>query len=466
MTDPICAAQEALQAAIPQAKADPARPRYHFTAPAHWLNDPNGTIYHEGYYHLFYQQNPFSDGDGPKFWGHARSADLMRWEDLPIALYPEGDGIENGIWSGCIAINKLGQPVAFYTRANYPLAEGVTEGDFTQAVAMGSDDLITWVKREEPLLTREGPAADYRKDWRDPFVFHKEGRTFLVLGMTGRGLPIYEATDDAFLQWKHCGTMTDLDAECPNFFEVDGHWLYLWSPFDSVGYAIGDFDLDTLKFTIETNGRYDWSEFDHSCYYATNHLYAPDGRSILFGWIRGWKPGHGWNGAMGIPREVRIGADGILRTPPIAEMAVLRKPLMEKTTLELNTGPTPMPFDPGQQYEVSCKLSPGGAERMGFGFCYSPDGVPDHGLWLEVDGLHLDGVHIPLDENQLAKPVEVRLFIDHSVAEIFVDGGRYTAVRVLLDYNPENTGLKAFSDGEGAVIHDLQVWQIEPDQAD
>jgi hypothetical protein len=147
-------------------------------------------------------------------------------------------------------------------------------------------------------------------------------------------------------------------------------------------------------------------------------------------------------------------------------MASLRKPLIEKTTIELHEGSTPMSFDPGEQYEISCKLFLADAGKMGFGFCNTREGESDHALWLETDGLHLDGVYIPLDETQLAKPVDVRLFVDHSLVEIFVDGGRYTAVRVLLDYIPENTGLKAFSDGEGAVIHDLQIWQIETDKAD
>lgn len=440
---------------------EPTRPRYHFTAPVHWINDPNGTIYHDGWYHMFYQHNPLEDKWGPMHWGHARSADLLTWEHLPIALTPEGDGVENGIYSGCVAINEYGQPIAFYTRANTPFSKLLAKEDFTQAVAFGSDDLIQWEKRKEPLLKREGSAAEYLTGWRDPFIFHADERTFLTVGMTGKGLPIYEATDGSLLNWEYKGIMHDYDAECPNFFEVDGHWLYLWSPFDSVGYAIGDFDTETLKFTPETNGRLDWSEFKHSNYYATNHLYSPDGRSILFGWIRGWKPGLGWNGCMGIPREVHIGADGILRTPPIVEFTSLRRLLMEKTTLELSQGPKPMAFDPGQQYELACKLFLGDVEKMGFGFCTSLEGVPDHALWLEADGIHLDGIHIPLTAAQLAKPVELRLFVDHAVAELFIDGGRYCAARALLDYNPANTGLKAFSDGENAVIHDLQVWQIE-----
>ena len=78
----------ARRAAEPRAASDPTRPAYHFHPPAGWMNDPNGTIYHSGWYHLFYQHNPFGDRWGSIHWGHARSRDLVRWEHLPIALGP------------------------------------------------------------------------------------------------------------------------------------------------------------------------------------------------------------------------------------------------------------------------------------------------------------------------------------------------------------------------------------------
>ena len=438
---------------------DPARPRYHFTAPAGWLNDPNGTIYHDGWFHLFYQHHPFSDEWGPMHWGHARSRDLLQWEHLPIALTPAMDGRENGIWSGCVVINRLGQPVALYTRSNFPSAEGA-QGDFTQDAAIGSADLIVWEKLHEPVLKREGVSAGFRADWRDPFVFHTQGRTFMVVGMTGAGLPLYEAVDDAFLQWEFRGIVSEIDAECPNFFEVDGHWLYLWSPFNNVQAALGEFDLAAYRFRPHWQGRYDWSEFLHSDYYATNHLYAPDGRSILFGWIRGWAPGHGWNGCMGIPREVRVDAKGVLRTPPIAEMAALRTPLVEAQHIPVHNDMHRLGVVADSQYELHCRLSLGSAEAAGFNLCLAQDGTDAHRLWIDRDGIHLDGVHIPLSEEELGQPVDVLLFMDNSVAELFVDKGRYCAVRVLKDFEPANTGLGLFSQGGQAHFHDLQVWSL------
>src|SRR5262245_16090906 len=108
----ICAAAEsdkellvrataAVQAQTARAQADPARPIFHVTSPAQWVNDPNGPIFYKGYYHLFYQLDPFSDKGGIKYWGHVRSRDLAKWEHLPIAIAPSGDKGEESIWSGC-----------------------------------------------------------------------------------------------------------------------------------------------------------------------------------------------------------------------------------------------------------------------------------------------------------------------------------------------------------------------------
>ena len=108
MNEALTRATAAVQAARAHAQADAARPVFHVTARAQWINDPNGPIFHKGFYHLFYQLHPFSDGSGPKYWGHVRSRDLARWEHLPIALAPSGEAGEAEVWSGCCTINGEG----------------------------------------------------------------------------------------------------------------------------------------------------------------------------------------------------------------------------------------------------------------------------------------------------------------------------------------------------------------------
>src|SRR5436305_13770259 len=111
----IARATAAVEPAVPRAQADPARPIFHVTSRAQWINDPNGPIFYKGYYHLFYQLHPFSDQDGTKYWGHVRSRDLIHWQPLPIALAPSNDKGEEAIWSGSCTINGDGKPMIFYT---------------------------------------------------------------------------------------------------------------------------------------------------------------------------------------------------------------------------------------------------------------------------------------------------------------------------------------------------------------
>lgn len=243
MPDILAEPTAAVQAAVPLAAADPLRPVYHFRPPAQWTNDPNGTIYHDGWYHLFYQHNPFAPQWGPMYWGHARSRDLVRWEHLPIALAPSHELGETHCYSGCAAVNGQGQPLLFYTSVSLgknDQGKNVQTRPCEQWAAV-SDDWIAWRKHPgNPMLP---PQPDFREDWRDPFFFRHEGRAFIVVGMCGPGTALYEAEDDTLSRWTYRGLISDLSAECPNFFPLQGKFVYLSSPFNAVEYRVGDFDL-------------------------------------------------------------------------------------------------------------------------------------------------------------------------------------------------------------------------------
>jgi beta-fructofuranosidase len=100
---------------LAQIKADPTRPRYPFSAPSGWMNDPNGTVFYTGYYPVFYQWNPHSDRWGDIHWGHARSRDLITWEHLPVALEPAPELGEEHCFSGCLALRGKQPPLILYT---------------------------------------------------------------------------------------------------------------------------------------------------------------------------------------------------------------------------------------------------------------------------------------------------------------------------------------------------------------
>ena len=165
----IAKAMTSVEKARPRADADQNKPVFHITAPANWINDPNGPIFHGGYYHMFYQHNPYGDGWGHMHWGHVRSRDLVKWERQPIALWPSLETGEEHVFSGCATTNAAGQPLIFYTS----IKKGKSAGDFAeQWAAIGDKDLVTWQKHpKNPVLaeTLHGDTKIY--DWRDPFVF-------------------------------------------------------------------------------------------------------------------------------------------------------------------------------------------------------------------------------------------------------------------------------------------------------
>src|SRR5262249_21281494 len=207
-------ATAAVQAAIPRAQADPARPIFHVTAPAQWVNDPNGPIFYKGYYHLFYQLDPFTDRGGVKYWGHVRSRDLAKWEHLPIAIAPSGDKGEESIWSGCCTINGHGQPMIFYTS----IAPGKSAFDHAEqwAATSDDDDLTHWQKSAaNPGVSAALHGERKIYDWRDPFIFQERKKTFLVLGghLAKKGeavVNIYEAENPELTKWKYRGVLFQL----------------------------------------------------------------------------------------------------------------------------------------------------------------------------------------------------------------------------------------------------------------
>jgi beta-fructofuranosidase len=327
----ISRAMSALLAAAPRAQADPSHPIFHITAPAQWMNDPNGPIYYHGLYHVFYQLYPFSDGDGPKYWGHVRSRDLVKWEALPVALWPSSELGEAGVWSGCCTINGDGEPVIFYTS----VAVGQSpQTHAEQWAAIGDENLITWRKYSgNPVLSESLHGSRKIYDWRDPFIFRHHNRTFLVTGgnlnqaQGGQAVVnIYESENSALTQWKYRGVLFQIPdpqartAECPNFFRIGDHWVLLVSPYGKVQYYAGSFDVETCRFQADSHGLVDCGPN----FYAPNTMQLPDGRRIMWGWVNGFPGGRGWNGCLSLPRVLSLSNDGQLRQSPAPQLRKLR----------------------------------------------------------------------------------------------------------------------------------------------
>jgi len=463
MNDALARATAAVQAAAPRAQADPTRPVFHVTAPAQWINDPNGPIFHKGSYHLFYQLHPFSDASGPKYWGHVRSRDLAKWEHLPIALAPSGDAGETEIWSGCCTINGLGQPMCFYTSI------GPDKPAFDHAnqwAAIGDDDLIRWHKSPaNPLLSEALHGGKKIYDWRDPFIFHDKKKTFLVTGGhmakdRQAAVNIYQAENPELTRWKYRGVMfqhPDAGAptvECPNFFKLGDEWVLFVSPYGKVQYFVGDFDAETCRFRLRTRGLLDYGPN----FYAPNTMQIPDGRRLVWGWLNGFPGGHGWNGCLSVPRQLSFSREGELRQKPAPQLRKLRGNQVAWRNVRLDSERKTFALPEINTLEIETEIDLQSATSVGLGI---KSGNKDPQVMLNYDGLELQVLNAkaPLSLAKGERKLKLRIFIDRSVLEVFAN--ETVCVTKTIAPLEANASLEIRAEGGNANAKRIQAWPIK-----
>lgn len=305
------------------------RLKYHFEPSKGWMNDPNGLIKFNGYYHAFFQYNPHSKVWGKMHWGHARSKDLINWEELPIALYPDKD-YENtgGCFSGS-AIQKDGDLYLFYTSVSDKLGQ-------TQSLAI-SHDGINFIKYEKNPIIKEVP-PDGSRDFRDPKVFKYKDKYMMVCGSgkdnIGKVL-LFESLD--LFNWSYVGVLfEDKNSgpviECPDLFKLGDDYVLMFSMMNkalySTNFIVGSFDGKKFIEKYRTNIE------------AGPDFYAPqtflDGdRRIMIGWMFNWKKAPdkyvNYAGALSIPRELKL-VNGKLINYPTKEV----HPLLKKESKGIN----------------------------------------------------------------------------------------------------------------------------------
>jgi beta-fructofuranosidase len=465
---------------------DPHRPRYHFLPPAGWMNDPNGFIHRQGVYHLFYQYNPAGAFHDNIHWGHARSADLVHWEHRPIALAPTPDGPDSGgCWSGS-AIDANGATLLFYS------------GVFPQTVSLatGSDDMDDWAKYPaNPLIA--GPPPGFggdSADFRDPYVWREGEWWYMVIGSRvadgGGAVLLYRSAD--LLAWEyrrplqlgdpsdHTPFSTGTVWECPNLFALDGRHVLIISFQDHagsellyVGYYTGDFDGE--HFTPESL---------HILEYGDT-LYAPQvttderGRRVLIGWLREGRDKEtqraaGWSGVMSLPRILALGPDNMLRMRPAPELEQLRGERFHLDGRIIRPGEAnPLRDVRGDCLEIDATLVPQGATAFGLRLRCSPDGeegttlrcdvaagtisLPQPGATHLQSGSHLSVSHLaPLPAE---RPLRLRVFLDRSVIEVFVNDRVALSTRVY-PTAAGSLGVELFVEGGALRVESVDVWQM------
>jgi beta-fructofuranosidase len=458
----IARAGAALQAAADRVKRDPLRPVFHFRPPACWMNDPTGTIFYKGWFHLFYQLNPYGDAWGATgtCWGHARSRDLVHWEHLPVALHPRREAGERRCNSGSMTLDGASRPVLFYT--SVPDDEKARPREQWAAVAC-DDDLVRWERVGGSPVIPAGADGGRHGSWGDPFVFRADGRTFVTGKASAAGIPVYEAQDASLTRWAYRGPLANFNGECPNFFPLGDRWVLLTSPHGQVRWYAGTFDRAALAFKPEQDGILDhgfgpkWPDKWSRGFYATTVTFDPQGRCLLWGWASGFPKGRGWNGCLALPRVLTLGPDGRVRQNPAPELEALRDRPVRVAGLTIDAATRLVEGAGGDALELKARFAPAGARAFGLRFRRSADGSRAVAIRCTDEGVDVAGTVIPVK----ARPLALHVFLDRTLLEVFLDDGREAVTRVV-EADPGDAGVELFAEGGAVTVESLDVWRMKP----
>ena len=452
-------ATASVAAAAKRAATDPLRPVYHFLAPGNWMNDPNGPIQFGGFYHMFYQHNPYGDEWGNMHWGHARSKDLVHWEHLPIALWPSKEKGEDHAFSGSAVLDASGKPMIFYTA----IGPRMNAGDSAQqwAALPEDDELIRWKKHPGNPIVPEKLHGDVKiLDWRDPFVFREGDLWYMVVGghrKGGKGCIALYSSDD-LEEWKFLGIPiegTEDNWECPNLFKLGGRWVLVYSPHAAVRYYVGQLDLKNCKFTPEHHGILDHSDN----YYAPNCLLDDQNRRIMWGWVRGFPAGRSWNGSLSLPRVLTLAEDNHLIQQPARELQMLRGAVHELENVRVTSTARRLEGVQGDTLELVAEINPADAKQAGLRF----GGRAQQSPWtIEYDGeqLTVAGRKAPL-KLAAGENLSLHVFIDGAVVEVYADHGRVCMTRVLEVTGGDDQTTEFFSTGGSASLTSMKAWKMK-----
>lgn len=426
------------------------RPQFHFTTRCGWINDPNGLVYHNGEYHLFYQHNPYERDWGNMHWGHAVSRDLVHWKELPSALFPDSMGT---MFSGSAVID-YDNTSGFGSRENPPMVAAFTVASAdrqVQCMAYSGDNGLTFTKYAG------NPVIDSKKKWdsqdtRDPKVFRYGDRWVMVLNERD-GHSIYNSTD--LKNWTYRSHVTGF-WECPELFElpVDGDpGNTMWVMYGASGtYMLGKFDGETFT---PLSGKHRNSAGSIYAAQTFNNIPGNDGRRIQIGWGRLSHPGMDFNGMMLLPTELslRTTKDGVrLVSVPVREVEALSELAGRWENLSQERFAEVMEPFAGEgclRLRVTLRLSHATDARLSL--C---------GLRLvdyDLNGTTLNGWHYsPQDPTSMELTADI--YLDRTSAEVFIDNGlfSYSMGRTLPGKDAEGFRLH----GNRVTVTSLEVFKM------
>ncbi|CAB4701595.1 unannotated protein [freshwater metagenome] len=457
------------------------RPQFHFTPKKNWMNDPNGLIYLDGEYHLFFQHNPFGVMWGHMSWGHAVSKDMLSWEELPVAI-PEGD--DEAIFSGSAVYDKnntsglgsIKNPplIAIYT------AHSDKKRIQAQSLAYSLDKGRTFTKYSK------NPVLDLNlANFRDPKVFWDSDRgnwTMVVVKASEKKVAIY--TSPNLISWTHQSDFGPLaaqggDWECPDLVELaidrdkkKKSWVMIVSlnPGGIEGgsgtqYFVGNFDGKIFQ-PSQNYEKPQWIDFGKDNYAGVTFSNMPDSRTVLMGWMNSWQyagslPKTAWTGAMTIPRELSLTKtkNGLaLVSNPIKELKSLHvsKALSEKN-LKFK-GNHSLKVISGRELDITMTIVPNKTGKSGInvlsgkneftqigydansGEIFLNRGTSSSSIAI-VELLGIQKVYVGKQ-----KEITLRIVVDRSSVEVFGVNGQYAITDIVFPDGVKSDGISLFSD--------------------
>jgi fructan beta-fructosidase len=465
------------------------RPAFHFTPEHGWMNDPNGMVYLDGEYHLFYQYNPYGSMWGNMHWGHAVSTDLTSWTYLPIAIVPDSLGT---IFSGSAVIDEnntagFGKDamIAIYTSA------GKVQ---SQSIAYSTDKGRTFTKyKGNPVIPNPGIP-----DFRDPKVFwHNESNQWVMSLATKQTITFYGSPN--LKEWSLLSEFGDGIGshggvwECPDLIPLVYAGKTKWVLIVSINpggpnggsatqYFIGDFDGKTFKADALPYPL--WLDYGRDNYAGVTFSNIPktDGRHIFMGWMSNWDyannvPTKEFRSAMTVARELTITNNGkhlILNNYPVKEMNNLKGKISEIPNLQVDKEAViaEMLKDNVGSYEIEMTLKPGNAEVFGFSLNNSKNETLkfnfDNGTgFISIDRKKSGltefndrfemGMNAPLVKKSVYR---IRLLVDKASAELFINEGEIAMTTLFFPTEPMNQ-LKFYSRDNKFNAENIKIYQLK-----
>ena len=485
----VCCKEMKLSDTFDTGNREKFRPTYHFSPLYGWMNDPNGMVYKDGEYHLFYQHNPYGSKWGNMHWGHAISKDLINWEHRPDAITPDALGT---IFSGSAVVDTdntagfgAGAIVAIYTQ---------NSDRQVQSIAYSTDNGRSFTKYENnPVLTSDA------RDFRDPKVFwHKETQRWIMLLAVGQEMQIFSSSnlkDWAFEssfgegQGAHGGVW-----ECPDLFElpVDGtnekKWVLLCNlnpggPFggSATQYFVGTFN--GKEFVNESPSKTKWMDWGKDHYATVTWSDAPDNRRIAIAWMSNWQyandvPTSQYRSPNSVPRDLSlftVDGETYLQSAPSPELLKLRD-ISKKRSFKVNGTRTIKDMIAGNEgaYEIELTIENQHADVIGFRLYNDKGEEVDMQYDMKEKKFSMDrrkSGEVSFNENfpmltwtaiESGKDaLKLRLFVDKSSVEAFGDGGRFAMTNQVFPSEPYNH-IDFYSKGGAYKVDSFVVYKLKP----